>query len=67
VLLLVVGVAVNQFFGYSYVCTCGQMISTEGGLDYEDQLEFIQKVVGKHRTGHWNNTLGFALSVDNDG
>ena len=39
-------------FGYSYLCTCGTWIGTENGLDYEVQLEFLEKMVNAHRLDH---------------
>lgn len=39
-------------FGYQYICTCGTWISTENGLDYKEQLDFLIQLVTKHRQEH---------------
>ncbi|QIG57777.1 hypothetical protein SEA_PAULODIABOLI_42 [Microbacterium phage PauloDiaboli] len=46
------------FYGYSYLCPCGTILNTDNGLDYQDQLDFIMKIVAAHRNEHIDRMIG---------
>ena len=41
-----------MIYGYTYQCTCGDLLTVGNGLDDEDALRFLRERVGEHKVLH---------------